>query len=420
MVIEILSKINPWWSGKNRKTGIQREAYLKKIRKYISTKEITILTGVRRAGKTTLLLQIISNLIEKGIDPKQILFVNFDEADIAALENPIKQVLDAYKQNVCNGEKTAYLFFDEIQNIKGWERWAKSIYDEGQHRLIISGSQLLDNRLATLISGRYLRVSIFPLDFSEFLQFKNIQFSNKLDMASKKDNIIRILREFLHYGGFPRICLENDKTLKKEILKNYYESIIYRDILLMHKIRQTRLMKELIYYLTSNFTGAYSYSKLSKNLSADFLTIKEYFSYIEQSKAFFEVPFFSYSLKTQNRNNKKSYCIDNGLRNAISFKFSKDEGRLAENLAFIELKRRGKEVYYWQGKGEVDFVVKNKDNCLEAINISYTNDIREREISALLEFKKQFKKTKSLTILTKDLEKKEKNINFVPLWKWLL
>ena len=117
---------------------------------------------------------------------------------------------------------------------------------------------------------------------------------------------------------------------------------------------------------------------------------------------------------------RKLYCIDNGLRNAVSFKFSKDEGKLAENLVFIELKRRNKEVYYRKNKREIDFVIMNKDQTLTAINVSYTDKVNEREMKSLLEFKKEFKKAKELILLTNDLEQKKDGIEFIPLWKWLV
>jgi len=421
-ILEIIEKLNPWWSKKEFESGIDRPLYLEKIKTYLGSKEIVILTGVRRAGKTTLLSQTIKFLIEnKKVDPRQILFVNFDEADIATMNKPIKTVLDTYFQEI-NSDKPAYLIFDEIQNIKGWERWAKSIYDEKQSRLIISGSfsHLLDNKLATLISGRYLKVKVFPLDFNEFLDFNELELNNKLDIVSNKNRIIKCLKKYLIDGGFPRITLQQDNNLKREQLKTYYESIVYKDILLMHEVRNSKLMKELIYYLMSNFTSSYSYKKLGNLLKLDFSTLKEYFSYLEESKILFELSIFSYSLKVQSRNNKKIYCIDNGLRNAVSFQFSKDEGRLAENLVFIDLIRKDKEVYYWKDNNEVDFVTKNRDNSLTAINVSYTNEIDEREVKGLLEFEGKFDKCKKMILLTRDIEKIEKGVNFIPLWKWLL
>ncbi|MFA5613152.1 MAG: DUF4143 domain-containing protein, partial [Methanoculleus sp.] len=131
--------------------------------------------------------------------------------------------------------------------------------------------------------------------------------------------------------------------------------------------------------------------------------------------------YFSYSLKVQSRNNKKIYCIDNGLRNAVSFRFSEDEGRLAENLVFIELKKQGHEVYYWKKQGEVDFVVKHPDRLLTAINVSYTDTLPAREEKALLEFRDLHDpRVRECILLTKDTEKREGAVRYIPLWKWLL
>jgi len=422
-ILEILGKLNPWWTGGKFERGVTREKYLVKMKEYIKAREIVILTGVRRSGKTTLLFQLISDLIKnKGVNPRQILFVNFDEPDLATIDNPIKSVLDTYFQEVCN-DSHAYLIFDEIQNIHGWEKWAKTIYDQKKHDLVISGSSsyLLEGKYAALISGRYLKINVFPLDFREYLVFNNLKgMNNKLSLISNKNKIMKLLKQYLTEGGFPRIALEDNKSLIRDILRNYYESIVYKDILIMHDVRHTQVMRELIHYLYSNFTSLYSYKQLSDMLKVDFTTLKEYLGYLRESRMLFGMPIFSYSLKIQSRNNKKIYCIDNGLRNAVSFKFSEDEGRLAENLIFIELKRREKEAYYWQGKGEVDFVVKNKDNSLTAINVTYADEINDREIEALIEFKKEFRKTKELILLTRDTEKKEQGIRFIPLWKWLL
>ena len=161
---------------------------------------------------------------------------------------------------------------------------------------------------------------------------------------------------------------------------------------------------------------------MRNSLGIAYDSIKDYFSYFKEAFLFFIMDHFSYSLKEQKVRAGKVYCIDNGLRNAVSFKFSKDEGRLAENLVFLELRRKEREIYYWKGPNqeEVDFILKNKDNSLSAINVSYSDEIDKREMGALLKFQEDFKKTKEMIIITKDNEKTQKNIKFIPLWKWLL
>jgi len=204
-------------------------------------------------------------------------------------------------------------------------------------------------------------------------------------------------------------------------LKAYYDSIVYRDIVRVNDVRNQKALADLLHYLLTNIASPYSYRRLRETMGINFDSIRDYIHYAEMAKILFEVQFFTYSLHARARANKKIYCIDNGLRNARSFRFSKDEGKLAENLVYVELKRRGEEIYYWKNKGEVDFVVKNADDSLSAINVCYTDSIPGREIRGLQEFGDTFGiAIKERIILTKDTEKVEAGIVYVPLWKWLL
>ena len=210
------------------------------------------------------------------------------------------------------------------------------------------------------------------------------------------------------------------ENFKTKLLEQYFDDILYKDIVDRYNLNSQKA-KDLALYLITNFTSLVSLRNLRNSLKISYDTIKDYMSYYKEAFLFFTMDHFSYSFKEQKTLASKIYCIDNGLRNAVSFKFSKDEGKLAENCVFIQLQRQEKKPYYWKNRGEVDFVIKNKDNSLTAINISYTDKIEERETKALLDFKKEFKaKAKQLTLITKDTEKKENGIKFIPLWKWLL
>ncbi len=423
-VLDLLVALNPWWSGRPFETGIRREKYFTTIRKYLETGEIVVLTGVRRSGKTTLLFQIIDDLIRnRQVDPRSVLFVNCDEPEIARLEKPLETLLETYRRDVCGGG-AAYLILDEIQSIDGWERWVKSIYDRKECTLIISGSTsyLLDSHLSTLIAGRYLPVHVYPLDFAEYVVFSGEHLpSDPVSLATAKYRILHLLGEYLREGGFPQVVLQRDTAVRRDQLKAYYDSIVYRDIVRVNEVRNQAALGDLLAYCMTNVTSPYSYRSLREMLGIDFETIKEYLHYAEQAKILFEVRYFSYSLKTQSRNNRKIYCIDNGLRNAVSFRFSEDEGKLAENLVFLELLKRGFAIYYWKRQGEVDFVVKNPDRSLTAINVSYTDTLHEREEKALLEFtERHAPAVRECILLTKDTEKQEGAIRHVPLWKWLL
>ncbi len=387
-------------------------------------KKVISITGSRRSGKTYYFYQKISELLNKTAKDR-IVYINLSDERLYPLKlNDLQYILEAYYELYPqNKNKKIFLFLDEVQEVGGWERFIRRIYDTENVDIFITGSssKLLHKEIHTSLRGRTLNYTMFPLSFKEFLEFNDVTLEKNFQYSDQRYAIKKFLNEYLNNGGFPEVTINEQK---RELLENYMELIIYKDIIERYKIRNLALIKNLMKYLLTNVSSPFtvnSYHKaLSKEMAIKQETISEYLAYLEDAYVIFTVNLFSYSLKQQQANPRKIYCIDNGLRNVVSFKFSKDEGRLAENMVFVELKRRDKEIYYWIGRGEVDFVVKERDNSLTAINVSYTNKIEEREINALMDFKKEFKKTKNLIILTKDLEKKEKGITFIPLWKWLL
>jgi predicted AAA+ superfamily ATPase len=420
-MIEILKDWNPWWEKKDLIHELEGKSrpYYSSLVNSINIKEIIIITGIRRSGKSTLMYQMVDSLLKKGINPEQILFVNLEDKKL--IISDLDEIYNSYRENL-NPDKKAYIFLDEIHRKKGWESWIRKKYDLKTHdKFIISGSSsyLLKKEYSTLLTGRNLAFEIFPLSFKEYLSFKNIGFE-KLNLLSDRTKhiILNNLKEYLTLGGFPEIFFKQ-KEYKSKILEQYFDDILYKDIIDRHKLNSQKA-KDLALFLMTNFTSLLSLRNIRNSLGISYDTIKDYLSYYKEAFLFFTLDHFSYSFKEQKTLASKIYCMDNGLRNSVSFKFSKDEGKLAENLVFIELKRQEKDIYYWKDQGEVDFIVKNREQSITAINVTYTDDIEKREVSSLLNFKKRFKKTKDLIILTKNLEKKEKGIKFIPLWKWLL
>ena len=427
MELEKLNEWNSWWESKESiksLAGAIRTKYSFLVSS-IKIKEITIIIGVRRAGKSTLMYQMIAKLLEEGISPKQILFVNFDDKKLS--QDSLDEIYQTYKENL-NPDKKAYIFLDEIHKKDGWESWIRKKYDlKSNDKFVISGScsYLLKKEYSSLLTGRNLTFEVFPLSFSEFLLFNNIETDKEnikkgIILEKTKIKVINKLKEFLELGGFPEIVLKEEQ-FKLQVLKQYFDDILYKDIIDRYNLNSQKT-KDLALYLMTNFTSFISLRNLRNSLNIAYDSIKDYLSYFKEAFLFFTLEHFSYSFKEQKTLPSKIYCIDNGLRNAVSFKFSKDEGKLAENLVSIELKRRNKEAYYWKSgkQEEVDFIIKNKDNSLTAINVSYTDEIDERETKALLKSKQELKKIKELIILTKDTEKRESSIKFIPLWKWLL
>ncbi|MDP2672835.1 MAG: ATP-binding protein, partial [Nanoarchaeota archaeon] len=390
------------------------------------SKKIITLVGSRRAGKTFYFYQMIKNLL-KTVSKERILYVNFEDDRILPLGfKELDNILEAYYELYPeNKDKELYFFFDELQNIPSWELYIRRIYDKEKIKLFITGSnsKLLSQEIATSLRGRTLIFHLFPLSFVEFLRFNNLQIDKDLFYSKERFKVKKFFENYLLLGGFPEVVLEKN-NLENEILSNYYELAIYKDIVERFSVRNITLLKSLSKFLVTNVSSLFSvnayYTSLKEITSVGKETVFEYLSYLEEANLIFLVQIFDYSLKKQQANPKKAYCIDNGIRNVVSFKFSGDEGRLAENLVFLELKRRKKEVYYWKNNGEVDFLIKNKNGSLTAINVSYTDDISEREMSSLNECRNTFQsKINELIIITKDTEKEQEGVKFIPLWKWL-
>ncbi len=381
-------------------------------------KEVITIFGVRRSGKSSLLSLIIREL---KLEETQFLYINFDDpvfinySDVSILD----KIWEVYKIHINNREKP-YIFFDEIQNIPKWEKWIRKIRDLEQAFVFITGSSstLFSRDFGTSLTGRHISFALYPLSYREYLSFKGYELpENELQIIEKKLTLRKAFQEYIYTGGFPEIVL----TDRKELLKEYFEDILFKDIILRYSIRDANTLRKIATYCLTNVSKLISYNSIRNVFKISLDKVKSYLSYLEESYLIFLIPSFAYSLKSQELSPKKVYCIDNGLRNVVSFKFSKDEGKLVENMVFLELKRRKHEIYYWKNKHEVELVLKNVDDSLIGINVTYTDEIDEREIDGLKEFKRKFgSKVKELVVITKDIDKQSEGIRFVPVWKWLL
>ena len=425
MNVEKLVDWNLWWeSGKvsEELQGKKRQEY-KELSDSIGVKEVTIITGIRRCGKSTLMYQMIDNLLKKGIKPENILFVNLEDKKLS--QDSLDDIYNEYRKKM-NLEEKAYVFLDEIHKRKEWEYWIRKKYDlKTNDKFVISGScsYLLKKEYSALLTGRNLSYKVSTLDFREFLAFKGLKVDDKkiskgIITEKTKIQISKYFDEYLNFGGFPEVLFK-EENFKTKLLSQYFDDILYKDIVDRHNLNSEKA-KDLALFFMNNFTGLISLRNIRNALGMSYDTTKDYLSYFREAFLFSTIDHFSYSFKEQKTLPSKIYTIDNGLRNSVSFKFSKDEGKLAENLVFVELKRRGFYPYYWKGKKEVDFIVKNKDQSLNAMNVCYGDEIDEREIEGLNKFKEEFSKTKKLMIITKDVEKVDGGIEFIPLWKWLL
>lgn len=419
---EILLEWNPWWNKESEQKYVERDLW-KKIRNWIDRPDIVALSGVRRSGKTTLMYIIIDHLLEE-VSPEQILFVKCDDERV---EEPIVEQAREKHIELFNPDGRIYLFLDEVQNAEDWDKTVKRIYDLNREvKIFLSGSRLLKKEISTSLAGRCAYFSVYPFSFAEFLRAKGVEIGSEIDKIGKKGEIKHELREFLEWGGFPEIVLEEDEEIKEELLGFYSDTILYRDVLEGSSIRKPEKLEKLKSFLMSNITNPVSYNKLSEQLGISHESVSSYIKEMENAYYFFTVPRFSFSVKKQQINPKKIYCVDNGLRNYSGFRFSDDIGRLFENGVFRHLQNRGEEIYYWRDdKGrETDFILKNGKKVEQALQVcSDIGESKEREIKGLLSALKKFN-LKVGTIITSDREGKEeidgRTVRYIPLWKWLI
>jgi len=425
-ILRALSDWNLWWETESVPNDLKgKERLQSDLLSTLKFKEIKVITGVRRSGKSTLLYQLISNLL-RNTSPKEILFINFEDEVLNRYS--IEEIYDAYISVFRS--KNVYLFLDEVNRKEGWEKWIRKKYDIreiSQFYVTGSSSFLLKSEYSSLLTGRNIKQEIFPLSFREFLDFSNFKIEEPSLISSRKKSELKgVLNKYIEFGGFPEVFFK-DTNDKRKLLINYYEDIIYRDIADRHRIQPNKV-RELANFLITNISNTISNRNIRNHLGLGMGTISNYVLWLEDSYLIFQVPFFSYSLKEQQKRPKKIYCIDNGLRNAVCLRFSEDIGRLVENIVFTELIRRQKEIYYWKDERqrEVDFVVKEgvKPGILIQVCWDLSNEkTREREVNALASGLKELKLKEGL-IITEDFEDKEKIdgklIKFKPLWLWLM
>ena len=381
-ILDVLKRWNVW--EKEIDVGIKRKEYIKKIYPYMERKEILVLKGIRRSGKSTILKQLMYELTKNKINKQQILYLNLEDYNFANKLNInlFEEVLKAYK-NYSKNKKRTYFFIDEIQKIENWEKWIRTKYDLNENiKFIITGSSasLLSKELSTLLTGRNLSFKITPLSFAEFTEF------------SKNES----LDKYLLFGGFPEVVLENDNDKKLLLLQQYFEDIIHKDIIDRYNIRNSKQLIELARYLVVNAGSKVSYNKLSKVFGLSDETIKLYVGYMIDAFLLFEVTYFSYSAKIKHDITKlsKLYVTDNGLVNVVSVKYSKDKGKMFENTVLIKLLEKYDEIIYWSElKSEVDFVIKDA-----AINVTATDKLPAREFKGLEDFQKKHKNFNLLLI----------------------
>jgi len=396
----------------------QERFNLSKALLFRDSKPIKLITGPRRAGKSVLALQMLSN--------RNFAYLNFDDIPLLehfsedATEQALNEVYPSYE----------YLLLDEVQNLNGWSMWVEKLYRNGVN-IIITGSNanLLSEDLAAVLSGRFIEIRLFPFSACEYMSFLGYKMEFQTPMQISQTN--NHLNEFMTTGGYPEIAKTQQVT--SGYLSSLYDSIIVKDIVLRYKVRKVEELYNVSDWFLSNFTNPFSATSLAEELGmSSVLTLQKFASYLENTYLFQYLPRFSNRLKLMKKANRKAYVIDNGFIMARAFELSANKGRLLENLVFLELLKRGYdlkryELFYYRSRNdrETDFVCRRGVKVEQMIQVCYdisSLKTRKREVESLVECANELN-CADMSIITWDqdeiLEHKGYSIKVFSLRKWI-
>lgn len=383
---------------------------------YIRTAQIVVISGVRRCGKSCLLSLFRQKM---NLTEKQYCYLNCDDERLQLNESLLDQLYSLHLEMY--GTEPVF-FFDEVQAVPKWEKFVNRMYELG-HKVFVTGSNahLLSSEIATSLTGRNRVITLFPFSFKEYLRYKGHQYHLEALTTMEKSRLLADLNAYQRTGGFPLVVQEEDM----EILNAWFQDILYRDVVSRYRLSQVKELRQMAIYLFSNVGKPFSYSTLQKVSELKSLSsVSDYLQYLEQSYLFFYLPKFDYSVKKQMLNSKKLYVIDAGAINRLGFHFSEEKGRLLENTVFLELLRRGKEVYYYRGEKECDFVIVENGKVVEAIQVTdkINEQDKDREVGGLKEAINTFhlENAKIIVYDRDDCLTDGVDVPLVSVWEWLI
>jgi len=396
----------------------------------------TICIGVRRSGKSTYLFQQIDQLLRDGVSPKNILYLNFFDDRLHGLQHEgIGAVTEAYyslypeKKNT----ETVYCFFDEIQEIEGWESFVDRLIRTEECKIFITGSsaKMLSTEIATQMRGRALSWELFPFSLHEFLDYREVDGRGPL--SSKKQLLVKkAFDEYWEKGSFPEV-VNVSKHLRIKIHQEYFHTILSRDLIERHNVSHPKAALDLAHWLVDNIASLYSLNRLTGYLKSQGhkitkSTVSDYIKWLEDAYFLFTMHIFDASISRRNANPKKIYCIDHAMIMSVSSGILVNAGHLLENIVFIELRRNHTDIYYYKTHSglEVDFIVLQKNRVKKLIQVSETlidAKIRKREIKALEQAMTERGLKESIIVTRHEQDRVETEsgvIYIIPVWRFLL
>lgn len=402
----------------------------------INRKKIITIPGVRRCGKSTLMMIAINALIESGVPVQNILWIGFDDERLKRMtSDDLDEVIAAYMEMYPDVPiKDVHMFFDEIQIIEGWEYFVLRVYKNYCKNIYICGSNatMLSTELGTALRGYPLEYKTYPLSFNEYCRFKGVDTDSYLEQDKAK--VRNAFAEYNHTSAFPEVVLTVSESEKLQLLNGYFDTMLLKDVAEHYGIANLPVLRYFVKRIMANLTKPTSILSIYNDIKSQGLRISKdelyrWADYVCDVFMFIRIPKYERSLAKEQKALKKYYCIDNGLRSAVLLPQSDDNGKLLENAVLLHLNRNlgpADRIFYFQESAECDFVVQRNERVDELIQVTWDmsdDNTREREINGLLEASRATGYDK-LTIITIDEESafeiNGKTIHVMPAWKWAL
>lgn len=380
-----------------------------------------VLVGMRRSGKTYLLYQHIQELLSKGMSIDEVLFINFEDERINDInKDELHLILDSYKELF---DLEPVIFLDEIQNVEGWEHFARRLADE-KRQVMITGSNayMLSREIASTLGGRYITKEIFPFDFHEYLSYNRINLDRNWFLRSLRSDVIRLFDPYFYYGGIAETFNLIDK---RSWLTSLYQKVLYSDIVVRNRLRNEQGLSLLVKKLADSILQPIAIRRLQHILTSAGQkvtrdTVSSFICYLHDAYIIFSISNFTDTL-SEREGIRKFYFYDNGLLNLFLFQ---PETKLLENLVAVSLYRRYNDrLFFYRKNIEVDFIIPDQDTAIQVCYNIRESDTYEREVGALITLNK-YKPMRHNIIITRDEEyiheTNDIRIEVVPIWKWLL
>jgi hypothetical protein len=393
-----------------------------------------VVIGMRRTGKTWFCYQKMKELIASGVEKERLLYLNFEDerllpfsaADFQLILETYYRKFPAFKDEHC------YFFLDEVQRIEGWEKYVRRLLDSEELSVCVTGSssKLLSTEIATSLRGRSLTTEIFPFSFREYLEYRDVNISKTESFSSKMRATLQGgVEGYLKIGGFPEIQ-DDDNELRRQILRNYVDIVILRDVVERHVVRNVAALRALIKQIMRAPATRFSVNKFYNDLKSQGLActkndLYDFMDYLTDAFLVYQVPIHARSERVRRVNPQKVYVVDAGLLEAMSLRTTGDRGALLENLVFLYLRRKGvrPEYYLTEDGFEVDFVIAEDARRRSLIQVCWNmsdDETRRREIGSLSKAMKELGVKKGTIITWMDEGHEDGGIEFIPAWKWLV